>query len=65
LQGPDSSISEAVKRRIRLRGEGVKEGKDDRIIIVAVITNVYVNYIGSRDNGIPYSVVENIYLHTN
>jgi hypothetical protein len=44
LQGPDPSISEAViKRRRKLRGEGIREG---RIVIVAVITNVYSNYIG-------------------
>jgi len=59
LQGPDSTISEAVKRR-RLTDVGDKEGKDfygcrdyKRII------RLY------RDSGIPYSVVDNIYLHAN
>ena len=54
------SVKHAVKRMRRLRGEGVKEGKDR--YCCRDYKRIFKLY---RDNGIPYSVVDNIYLHTN
>ena len=47
----------------RLRGEGVKEGKDR--YCCRDYKRIFKLHRDNWDKGIPYSVVDNIYLHTN